>query len=429
MIGALGTSLTWGADLPDARTQAWPAVLEKLLADRLGRTDVHLLNGAQRATSADFAALCFDELWGSSWTDARGTSRPPRLDLAVLEFTWSSSPSQIAALIDALHARGVPCIGVLYYHPVNVQRLGRIKNDPTPWKGAERAGHAAQFAHVFEARGVAFVNTSVLNARHGYRAMLNTTRGIYSAAHLSPLGHLGVATLLADLLIANCTVAFRLPVLSSAAAPKDYFCRIGSSLSDLRPPEEAAVDRQAAASAALLGGSGVASAAGSSSSNGGGGGGGSNSSNCSDWRLLTPGDGRTPGLVAYAPRAAVRLRLPVPVAGRFLSLGFEASHAHDGVARNSCGGGACWCAPIVFHAQTRKKYTYLQRTRPTWLAPVTARELRDAPSGDVQPTCELLVVAQSITRGRLMLKALTVSPPRGGGGNRSVSTASLYSLP
>ena len=41
-------------------------------------------------------------------------------------------------------------------------------------------------------------------------------------------------------------------------------------------------------------------------------------------------------------------------------------------------GGACWCAPIVFHAQTRKKYTYLQRTRPTWLAPVTARELRDA---------------------------------------------------
>ena len=57
-IGALGTSLTWGADLPPLE-RPWPQRLQALLRSRLGRDDIFLVNGAMRASSADFAALCF----------------------------------------------------------------------------------------------------------------------------------------------------------------------------------------------------------------------------------------------------------------------------------------------------------------------------------------------------------------------------------
>ena len=72
-------------------------MLQRLLAERLSRTDIFVFNGAMRATSADFAALCFDEMWGGAWRDSRGVARAPRLDLAIIEYTWSSSPSQISS--------------------------------------------------------------------------------------------------------------------------------------------------------------------------------------------------------------------------------------------------------------------------------------------------------------------------------------------
>ena len=87
ILGALGTSLTWGADLPDPKRQAWPHVLQSMLQENLGRRDIFVANGAMRASSADFSALCFDELWGSAWSDARGVGRAPRLDLAIIEFS------------------------------------------------------------------------------------------------------------------------------------------------------------------------------------------------------------------------------------------------------------------------------------------------------------------------------------------------------
>ena len=43
---------------------------------------------------------------------------------------------QVAALIASLHDRGVPALAVLYYHPVNLRRLGRFHDDPTPDLGA-----------------------------------------------------------------------------------------------------------------------------------------------------------------------------------------------------------------------------------------------------------------------------------------------------
>ena len=406
LIGALGTSLTWGADLPNRDRMAWPTLLQSLLTERTRRTDLFVLNGGMRASSADFAALCFDELWGAAWTDSRGVARGPRLDLAIIEYNWSSSPSQLAALIEAMHARGIACVGVLYYHPVNVARLGRhgVKNDPTPWQGVEKVGRQKIFARIFEEHNVPFINTSVLNFRYGYRAMLNTTKNIWSAAHLSPLGHEGIAALLAETLLVNCTAAFYLPprVLSTS---KDYFCRIGSSLAGMRaaaPLSElsAQADVPTPVDAAVSNESMIDRNA---------------------WQLLIPPDGRTPGLVTVSPNATLWLHVPPPSGhgcyhGRFLSLGFECSHQHDGVVTVGCAG-SCTCSPFGFSTQSRKKYTYLQRTKPVWLAPT------GSPEG---VACELTIRTTHFTRGRVMLKAVMVSSPRSG--NRSVSTSSLYAL-
>ena len=417
VVGALGTSLTWGADLPDAARMAWPTVLQEVLQARLGRRDVFVLNGAMRATGADFAALCFDELWGPQWNDARGVARPPRLDLAIIEYNWSSSASQLAALIDALHARGVPSIGVLYYHPIR-----RIQGLPAcGWTCPDKVdrfvaslankppafGKHEQFAATFASRRVPYVNTSTLNDKHGWRLMLNTTRGILSAAHLTELGHRALAGLIADTLLAGdeaCAEAFRLPALAApppdgslaseslesstplvraatasaaSAPPPEYFCRIGGSLTDALVPVRS-----------------------------------------HGWSILFPPDGRTAGLVAAAVNATLTLSVPPPRRGRFLSLGFERSHRHHAAAAISCAG-ACVCAPITYDAHTSKKYTYLQRTSPRWVEPAIVT------SGSAA-SCDVIVRATRLDAGRLMLKAVTMATPRAG--NRSVSTSSLYAL-
>jgi len=253
---------------------------------------------------------------------------------------------------------------------------------------------------------VPFVNTSWLNARHGHRVMLNTTRNIWSAAHLSALGHAGIAELLTTLLLNNCTAAFTLP-RSPGYAQREYFCRIGASLGDLR------VDADAVATKSHRASSGGTTAAVAPS-------GGDRHTSASvsrdGWYMDIPPDGRTPGLVTTSPNTTLTMRLPIPSSGRFLSLGYECSYRHDGVAAVTCGG-ACSCTPFKFHAHTRKKYTYLQRTRPTWITPSAAategfwdaeRSLRDPSAA----WCELRVATTHVSTGRVMLKAVTISTPR-----------------
>lgn len=411
MVGALGTSLTWGSDLPSRERDAWPTVLQQLLRARTNRADIFVFNGAMRASSADFAALCFDELWGPAWADGRGLARAPRLDLAVIEYTWSSSASQVSALIETLHSRGIPVLGVLYYHPVNLARLTKIKNDQTPDYHASSIGKHVSYAHVFDQHSVPYINTSHLNDRHGWRKMMNTTRGILSAAHLSPLGHHGIATLLTEQIYSSkesCAASFRLPQppssssgtssASSGASPlpppprprsDDFFCRIGTSLGDML-----------------------------------------DTTRTRGWQVLVPADNRTPGIVATSLNASLSLLLPTPTNGRFMSLAFERSQWHQGTARVSCGGG-CVCAPQEFDLHTTKKYTYLQRTRPRWLS---ARQSADGSSSSCTAAaavasgwCEIAVQPITLTAGRLMIKAVTVSPPRAG--NKSIGVNSLYSLP
>ena len=57
VIGAIGTSLTWGSDLPSRRTQAWPVVLQSELRAQMGRTDIFVVTGAMRAASADVSPI------------------------------------------------------------------------------------------------------------------------------------------------------------------------------------------------------------------------------------------------------------------------------------------------------------------------------------------------------------------------------------
>ena len=38
----------------------------------------------------------------------------------------------------ALHGRGIPVLAIFWFHPANPFRFGHVKNDTTPWRGAER---------------------------------------------------------------------------------------------------------------------------------------------------------------------------------------------------------------------------------------------------------------------------------------------------
>ena len=128
--------------------------------------------------------------------------------------------------------------------------------------------------------------------------------------------------------------------------------------------------------------------------------------------------------MASAANTSLRLAVPVPSGGRFLSLGFERSFRHRGLATISCAGG-CICAPLEMDMHSSKKYTYLQRTPPRWLMPASPEA--PSPRRARVSWCEVVVHATRVEAGRLMLKALTISSAKAG--NKSVSTNSLYSLP
>lgn len=108
VIGALGDSITYGAGVPESRT--WAALLQRHLQREFGPT-VSVINGAVRASSADFAALCWDAIWQRAW---RGQGAPPRVSLAIIDYSFTSSPSQTAALIDRCRALDIPVVATLY---------------------------------------------------------------------------------------------------------------------------------------------------------------------------------------------------------------------------------------------------------------------------------------------------------------------------
>ena len=98
-MGVLGNSIAAGVNV--ARKETWPSQLQAMHTH--GRA-VRVLNRAVRASRADFAALCFEEL----------VPRTTHLDVAVIDYSYTSNTVQILALVDKLHSMGVPTIVLLY---------------------------------------------------------------------------------------------------------------------------------------------------------------------------------------------------------------------------------------------------------------------------------------------------------------------------
>lgn len=99
-IGILGNSITAGIGVQDPQTNGWPAQLERLVGGKF-----KVLNRAVRASRADLATLCSEELFNHSWPD-----------LAIVDYSFTSDSVQVAALIDRLHASRVPTMATLYCH-------------------------------------------------------------------------------------------------------------------------------------------------------------------------------------------------------------------------------------------------------------------------------------------------------------------------
>ena len=99
-IGVLGNSIAAGIGVRDPQTDGWPAQLERLVGGKL-----KVLNRAVRASRADLATLCSEELFNHTWPD-----------LAIVDYSFTSDSVQVAALIDRLHAFRVPTMATLYCH-------------------------------------------------------------------------------------------------------------------------------------------------------------------------------------------------------------------------------------------------------------------------------------------------------------------------
>lgn len=419
-IGTLGTSLTYGSDLANRTAQSWPYVLERLLRTH-GVPHARVLNAAMRASSADFAALCFDEVWQVAGETGGHSGGAPPLVLAVIEYNWSSHPAQIAALLDVLHRRAIPAIAVLYYHPVNLRRL-RIRGDRTPDLGAETVGRHAAFAELFSAYGVPYVNTSVINRRVGWRAMLANS---LSVAHLTSLGHALLAREVAMLLGERCdqlTAQLSPPQpalkqLTFAVAPLSQAPLSRSASTSIRGASRGM--RQDSTSV----GSGLCKIGRSLRSI---------AIHLDGFEAHEPADGRTAGMIAQRSGASITFGIhPTSLfehgAGGFLSLAAERTWRSSARAVVSCHG-VCVCASVRYSAHTEKRYSYTQRTSPVWLA-LSAKADARRRAGNLPQSARCLVRlnATAVTSGRLFLKALIFSPPFRG--NRSVSISSLYSLP
>ena len=138
MIGVLGNSITFGAGV--RMNESWPALLQAQL--RRSYPNVHVLNGAVRASSADFAALCWDDLWGAQWRYTGGRVHSPQLDLVLIDYSFTSSPGQLAALVDkVLSLSPQPAVAATVYCPhqswQRVIQTSSVANRRL-WTGARR---------------------------------------------------------------------------------------------------------------------------------------------------------------------------------------------------------------------------------------------------------------------------------------------------
>ena len=219
------------------------------------------------------------------------------------------------------------------------------------------------FDTLFRRHGLLVYNNSLANTVHKLKMVTPSLR------HLSEFGHRLVGKEIAQLLSDRCENVRAPP--RAAVGAEAQVCKMGRGLKQLAIEE--------------LGGG---------------------------FDLEDNGDGRTPAYVATVANATLYLRMP-PSAVRagFLSLAFERSWKHKAIAQISCMADGCTCNDHLFYAHTSKKYTFTQRSPPTWTT--------------ISGT-SCVVRIRTLHEGRLALKGATLSAPKKG--NRSVKINSLYSL-
>lgn len=94
-IGVVGGSVSVGAGLPNPN-DAWPSVMEAAMRQIWAGHSISIHNAARAATTAGFAALCFDSLFGRAV-----------LDLVVIEYSWNTDrAAEVEALVNVAHAHG-----------------------------------------------------------------------------------------------------------------------------------------------------------------------------------------------------------------------------------------------------------------------------------------------------------------------------------
>ena len=381
LIGALGTSITFGAELDAVEkgpsASAWPAVLQSLLRQQ-GYPSATVVNGAARGTGADYASLCFDHIWRHP--NGSRAEHAPALDLVIIEYTWTSNTAMVEALVQMLHSRRIPVLGILYYHPANPYRFGHVKNDTTPWANVLRAvGGYRSFAALFQRLSVPTVNNSLVNWQYQYCEpdimlaerrcqMPLTTR---SKRHPSRLLHEILAKLVMEQLLASCS-QLSLPPPTYSDGFKAT-CHIDEQLHAAVEPQEG------------------------------------------PWQWHQPTDGRAASWWSNSTGATALVRLRTDLKVGFLSFGVERSHKNQAVARVECVPTHCACLAQDVDAHSPKPYTYTQRSTPVWATMVSGAS-----------HCLVSMRIKAVKRGRFAIRAAILSRPLAG--NRSISARSLSNL-
>lgn len=410
VIGTVGTSISYGVGVEPPL--AWPRVLERKLRRRFGEGAVTVLNGAVRASTADFAALCWDAIWGRA--GFRSTA-PPHLDLVVIEYTKSSTTWQLEVLLEKLVALRLPLLALLWHHaPCGLPRRLRAT--------CVSPRELSAYRKLFRKYGVPHVTNRCAPEALGGYAFDSGARWL----HPSAAGHEVVADEVASWLVERRRCARRsLPLPTPAegwgtiaAAPRQE-CRVGAGLEPLARTTDG-------------------------------------------WTIVDEGTGRPSGFAATASGARLVLRLRLtPHEGRgggggtsggtgggtgtggtdgtaspppqqqwatgFVSLGLEFSWRNSATAVVRCLA-PCACADSAIDVHTEREWTITSHTKPM-MATLDTGAARRVPAGTDSQGAECLVevVARNLTKGRLMVTAATLAQPLLR--THSVATGALHWLP
>jgi len=433
-VGTLGSSITSGIDV--APGAAWPDVLGRMIRSRW-RNSVVIHNGAVRSSSADFAALCWEELWanrGGAGAAPELLHRAPRLDLVIIEYTWTSSVEQMEALLSSCRAQHLPVLALLYHHaPCGIRILHPEGRGPFVYPCVEPLS-VRRWARLFERFGVPYVSNE---RAYSSRSPTDVDRAMANARHPSAHGHRVIAEEIMGWLERQCHLSpadglrwslFDAEGASFSEKPNDLklaggwsfpqrVCRIGTRLRDVCQSKVG-------------------------------------------FEFESLGDGRAEGFVAKAGDAQLRLHftleevrsssaassgtveampaLAAPLRQGFLSVGYEVSARHNGSFELRCVGG-CTCARRVVQTHHPKQFTFTRRSDPLWATIDDADghcdlEIRVITVGGPAARCTRWVTrSHGATRRdpcavvkRVKITALTLMGPLPG--NQSVATNSLDTI-